>query len=274
MRIDAHQHFWNPARGDYGWIPAGDPVLDRAYGPGELWPLMQAAGVQGTVLVQAAPTLAETEWLLDIAASNPFVKGVVGWIDFDDSGQRKQLDRLARNPLLLGLRPMIQDAADPEWINEASVQWAFGAIMDLGLTFDALGRPHHIDPILRLLRRYPDLRAVVDHGMKPDIRHGAIDGWAEGISRIAAETGAYCKLSGLVTEAAPLWTDATLAPFVGHLLRAFGPDRVMWGSDWPVCGLRTSYVEWHATATRLTGHLPEDLRKRIFGGTAASFYSL
>ncbi|HSF65409.1 MAG TPA: amidohydrolase family protein [Paracoccaceae bacterium] len=274
MRIDAHQHFWDPARGDYGWIPPGDAVLDRAYGPADLWPMMQAAGVDGTVLVQAAPTLAETEWLLEIAAATPFVQGVVGWIDFDDPGQRRELDRLARHPKMLGLRPMVQDIADPDWINGPSVQWAFAAIMDHDLTFDALGLPRHLEPFRRLFRRYPGLRAVVDHGMKPAIRDSAFDKWAEGIARIAGETGAFCKLSGLVTEAAPGWTDATLAPYATHLLASFGPDRVMWGSDWPVCGLRAPYGDWHAAAQRLTAHLPTRDRDRIFGGTAKAFYAL
>lgn len=274
MRIDAHQHFWDPARGDYGWIPSGDPVLDRAYGPADLWPQMQAAGIGGTVLVQAAPTLAETEWLLDIAAATPFVRGVVGWVDFDDPSRAPDIARLARHPKFRGLRPMVQDIADPDWINGPGVQWAFRAMMDHGLTFDALGLPRHLDPFLRLFRRYPDLRAVVDHGMKPALRDGALGPWAEGIARIAGETGALCKLSGLVTEAAPGWTNDGLRPAVAHLVAAFGADRLMWGSDWPVCGLRTTYGQWHDTAQRLTAHLPAADRDRLFGGTAAAFYGL
>lgn len=274
MRIDAHQHFWNPARGDYGWIPPGDPVLDRAYGPDDLWPQMQAAGIDGTVLVQAAPTLAETEWLLEIAEATPFVRGVVGWIDFDDAAQAPHVARLARHPKFRGLRPMVQDIADPDWINGAGVQWAFRAMLDHGLTFDALGLPRHLGPFLRLFRRYPDLRAVVDHGMKPAIRDHAFAPWAEGIARIAGETRAHCKLSGLVTEAAPGWDDDGLRPYAAHLLATFGADRVMWGSDWPVCGLRATYADWHAAAERLTAHLPKGDRDRIFGGTAAAFYAL
>lgn len=274
MRIDAHQHFWAPARGDYGWLPPGDPVLDRPYGPDDLWPLMQAAGIDGTVLVQAAPTLAETDWLLEIAEATPWVRGVVGWVDFDDAAQAPQIARLARHPKFRGLRPMVQDIADPDWINGAGLQWAFRAMLDHDLTFDALGLPRHLDPFLRLFRRYPALRAVVDHGMKPAIRDGALSPWAEGIARIAGETGALCKLSGLVTEAAPGWDDATLRPWVAHLLASFGADRMMWGSDWPVCGLRARHGDWHAAAGRLTAHLPQADRDRLFGGTAMDFYRL
>jgi L-fuconolactonase len=276
MQIDAHQHFWQPARGDYDWMPKGDPVLDRPYLPPDLAPQIAAAGVDGTVLVQAAPTVAETEYMLGIADATPFVKGVVGWVDFDRPEDLTTLRRLARHPKFKGVRPMIQDIPDDGWMLKDAVQWGFGAVADLGLTFDALGFPRHLANFLTLMQRHPDLRVVVDHCMKPQIRSHSTEAfrhWAEGMARIAGETGAFCKFSALITEANPGWTVADLRPYAEHVLAVFGPSRVMWGSDWPVCRLRGEYADWRAAALELTAHLSEVDRARVFGGTAA-FYGL
>ncbi len=277
MQIDAHQHFWQPARGDYGWMPKDDPILSRPYGPADLWPQLQAAGVEGTVLVQAAPTVHETEYMLGIADATPWVRGVVGWVDFENPDDAAHLARLARHPAFKGVRPMIQDIADDAWMHRDNVQWAYSAIIDHDLTFDALGFPRHLDHFLALLKRYPAMRVVVDHGMKPQIRaHSAANfrHWAEGMSRIADQTEAFCKFSALITEAHADWTVADLAPYVTHILAAFGPARVMWGSDWPVCRLRGEYADWRAAALALTGHLSAADRAMVFGGTARAFYRL
>ena len=277
MTIDAHQHYWNPARGDYGWMPKDDPVLDRPYAPADLAPALARRGVARTVLVQAAPTVAETEYLLGLADATDTVAGVVGWVDFERAEDRATLARLARHPRFLGVRPMIQDIADDGWMHRDAVQWAYGALCDLDLTFDALGFPRHLDPFLRLFRRYPALRVVIDHGMKPAIRDhdaAAFAAWAEGMARLAGETAAVCKLSGLVTEAGPGWTVETLRPYVEHLLACFGPSRLMWGSDWPVCRLRAEYGDWFDAAQALTAGLPPEDRAAVFGRTAAAFYRL
>jgi L-fuconolactonase len=276
MQIDAHQHFWHPGRGDYGWMPADDPILSRPYGPAELWPQLQAAGVAGTVLVQAAPTVAETDHMLGIADATPWVKGVVGWVDFENPAAKADLARLAGHPVFKGVRPMIQDLPDDAWMHRGDVQWAYGALIDHDLTFDALGFPRHLDQFLVLLKRYPGLRVVVDHAMKPQI-HGpqaGFDHWAAGMARIAGETRAFCKFSALITEAGPDWTLDDLRPFADHIIRVFGPERVMWGSDWPVCRLRGEYGDWHKAAQALTAHLPAADREAIFGGTARGFYRL
>jgi L-fuconolactonase len=275
MRIDAHHHVWHPARGDYGWMPAGDPVLSRPYGPADLAPELAAARIDATILVQAAPTVAETEYLLGVADATPAVAGVVGWIDFENPAQAAVLKRLSAHPKFLGIRPMIQDIPDDGWMLRDDVQWAFRAVTDLGLTFDALGFPRHLKNFHAVLQRYPGLRMVVDHGMKPPIAAGpaGFAPWAEGIARLAG-AGAFCKLSGLVTEAAPGWTADDLRPWVAHLVEAFGPDRLMWGSDWPVCRLRAEYTDWHAAAQGLTAGLSTADRARVFGGTAAAFYRL
>ena len=277
MQIDAHQHFWNPARGDYGWMPADDPILSRRYGPEELWPQLQAAGVEGTILVQAAPTVAETEYMLGIADATPWVLGVVGWVDFEKPSDLAELKRLARHPKFKGVRPMIQDLPDDAWMLREDVQWAFRAICDLGLRFDALGFPRHLAHFLTILKRYPTMQVVVDHCMKPQIRENSeahLRFWADGMARIADETSAVVKFSALITEAGADWTVADLRPYVDHVFDAFGAERVMWGSDWPVCRLRGDYADWRAAALELTEGLSEVDRALVYGGTAAGFYGL
>lgn len=279
MRIDAHQHYWHPARGDYFWMSPDHPVLAKPYGPRDLEPMLARHGIDRTVLVQAADTVAETHYMLGVADATDSVAGVVGWVDFERPEDRAELERLARHPKFLGVRPMIQDIADDDWMLRDDVQWAYRALIDLDLSFDALGFPPHLDNFLALLERYPDMRVVIDHCMKPRIRDHArgpevFGRWADGMSRLAEQTRACCKLSGLVTEAAEGWTLDDLKPYADHVLSAFGAERVMWGSDWPVCRLRASYDDWRAAAEALTAHLGEDACARIFGGTAVRFYRL
>lgn len=276
MRIDGHQHFWNPARGDYGWIAKGDPVLDRAYGPGDLLPLLAAGEIDRTVLVQAAPTIHETEYILGLADASQVVAGVVGWVDFDRASDLAQMRRLAGHGKLVGFRPVIQDIPDADWMLGASREWAFREMSDQGLCFDALGFPLHLGRFLTLFQRWPDMKVVIDHGMKPQVTSGDLTFayWAAGMARLAAETSAMVKLSGLVTEGPMRVTAAMLKPYVDHLLAEFGAGRIIWGSDWPVVNLRCSYGEWLAMAEGLTAHLGEADRMAIFGGNAARFYAL
>ncbi len=274
--IDAHQHFWNPGRGDYGWMPADDPVLSRPYGPDELEPQIAAHRIEGTVLVQAAPTIHETEYMLGIADATPHVKGVVGWVDFERAADRDQLERLSVHWKFKGVRPMIQDIADVNWMLRPDVQWGFEAVAELGLTFDALGFPRHLANFLTIAKRYPSMPMVIDHCMKPAIADGSdlqFREWADGMARLA-EAGAWCKLSGLVTEAGPDWTVETLRPYAEHVLAAFGPDRVMWGSDWPVVRLRCEYGRWRTAAEELCAGLSDNGKERVFGGSAIEFYGL
>lgn len=275
-RIDAHQHYWNPARGDYFWMPPDHPVLARPYGPGDLTPMLDRHGISGTVLVQAADTIAETEYMLGIADVTPSVLGVVGWVDFERPADRAQLERLAGHPKFKGVRPMIQDIPDVDWMLRADVQWGFQALVDLDLCFDALGFPQHLQNFHTILTRYPDLRVVIDHCMKPQIRAhpGGFDDWKAGMTRLAQDTGALCKLSGLVTETDGGWDVDLLRPYVDHLLEVFGPSRMMWGSDWPVCQLQASYDDWHAAAEQLTAGLSIAQHRMLFGGTAEAFYRL
>ncbi len=273
LSIDAHQHYWDPARGDYFWMVPGGK-LDRVFAPSDLRPSLRRNGIGGTVLVQAAPTLEETDYLLAIADREPTVLGVVGWIDFEDRSHLAALERFKRNPKFKGVRPMIQDIADPKWVKHPNLNWAFEALVDLDLRFDALLHPQHILPLMHRLLRHPDLRAVVDHAAKPRIEDARFEPWSADIARLAAETSASVKLSGLVTEAARDWTENDLAPYARHVLDRFGPRRVMFGSDWPVCLRACSYDRWFEAASALTASLSDADCAAVFGENAARFYGL
>lgn len=277
--IDAHQHYWNPARGDYDWMPKGHPVLDRTYLPDDLAGVLGQYGIARTVLVQAAATVSETEYMLGLADATPSIAGVVGWIDFENRDDLRQLERLKVHPKFLGVRPMIQDIDDVDWMLRPDIQWAFEALIDLDLTFDALGFPVHLENFHRILTRYSGLRTVVDHCMKPRIRdqmdrRDAFGDWAAGMTRLARDTNACCKLSGLVTEAREGWSETDIRPFSDHVLENFGAARVMWGSDWPVCLLQASYTTWRDIAERLCNNLSAEDQGLVFAGTATSFYRL
>ena len=272
MMIDAHHHFWNPTRGDYFWMvgEAFAPIA-KQIGPKEFAPHLAGARISKTVLVQAAPTIAETEYMLGLADATEHVAKVVGWIDFENRDDLKQLQRLAKHPKFSGVRPMIQDLPDPQWMHRKDVQWAFDALIDLDLSFDALGFPQHLDPFLRLFEHYPKMRIVIDHCMKPVIRDDGFEPWATKMAVIAKETNVFCKLSGLATEAKAGWDVATLRHYAAHVLKCFGPQRVMWGSDWPVLNLNGNYERWFSAAKSL---VCETDQAAVFGKTAAEFYRI
>jgi L-fuconolactonase len=273
-RIDAHQHFWRPARGDYGWLTPDLAPLYRDFLPADLAPLLERAAISGTVLVQAAPTEAETMFMFGLAEAHPFIEGVVGWTDFEAPDAAERIAALAAHPKLVGLRPMIQDLPDDDWMLRPELTPAFDALVVHDLVFDALVFPRHLRNLATLLARHPNLRTVVDHGAKPAIASGEIADWASGIATIARETAAFCKLSGLVTEAGEGWSVERLRPYVDHLLAEFGPTRLIWGSDWPVCTLAAEYEDWlHATDTLLQSCTAAE-REAILGGNAIRVYRL
>jgi L-fuconolactonase len=273
-RVDAHQHFWRIARGDYPWLTPALQPLYRDFGPDDLTPLLAAASVDATVLVQAAPTVAETRFMLDIAETTDWVAGVVGWADFEAPSAADDIRRLAEHPKLVGLRPMIQDIADDDWVLRPDLDTAFAAMEESGLAFDALVLPRHLKNLLSRLERHPGLRAVIDHCAKPFIRDGVLEPWASDMARLARETSALCKVSGLVTEAADDWQVADLRPYVEHVLECFGAERLIWGSDWPVCTMAASYGAWHAAATELASSLSQAERDALFGDNAVKLYGL
>lgn len=277
MKIDAHQHFWNPARGDYGWMPADNKILYRSYLQHDLEPYLKKLGIDKTILVQAAPSIEETEYLLGIADSSTVVAGVVGWVNFEKATDYSQLERLSKHPKFVGVRPMVQDIPDETWVLRDDIQWAFAAIKEMDLTFDALGFPKHLENFRKCLLKHKDMRAVIDHFMKPRIENHSQDNfkfWADGISALAEDTSAYIKFSGLITEASEGWTIDDLRPYVEHILMKFGANRILWGSDWPVCRLRAEYDAWHGTASELTAHLSSDNKANVFGKNAIKAYKL
>src|ERR1700754_1302249 len=275
-QIDAHQHYWDPRRGDYGWLTPELASLYRVFGPADLAPLRERAGVARTVIVQAAPTVDETRYLLDLARHETSVAGVVGWVPLLEPDAPALIAELAREPKFKGVRPMLQDLPDDNWIANPALQPAIDALIAHDLAFDALIFTRHVAALERFAQRFSTLRIVVDHGAKPPIRDGSAGwhAWAEGITRLARLPHLHCKVSGLVTEAAAGWTETTLRPYVDHLVAAFGPARLMWGSDWPVLNLNGDYLLWHAVATSLLGALARGARGAIFGGNAAAFYRL
>lgn len=273
-RIDAHQHFWRVARGDYHWMSPDQKVLYRDYLPQDLKPVLQHVGIHRTVLVQAAQTAQETRFMLDLARATDFVAGVVGWVDMAAPDAAQQVWMLAQEPKLRGLRPMIQDIPDEDWMLRDELTPAFRAIIDQGLCFDALVHPRHLKNLHLLVCRHPELPVVVDHGAKPDIARGLYDQWAVDIARIAGEPQTFCKISGLITEAGQDWTVDRLRPYVDHLLACFGSDRLIWGSDWPVLNLAGSYERWWAATEELLSGLSDPQRHAVLGGNAARFYGL
>ncbi len=273
-RVDAHVHFWTLARGDYDWMTPDLDKLHRDFRPEDLAPHLDKAGMHEAVIVQAAATIDETEFILAIAGHTDFVAGVVGWIDMEAETAADDLARLCGNPLFKGIRPMIHDIPDPRWMLDDALTPAFEAVIAHDLAFDCLVKPPHLKPLLQLLQRHPDLRALIDHAGKPEIAAGHFDAWAADIKRLADETGALCKFSGLITEAGPGWSIDTLRPYAEHLIDCFGPKRLVFGSDWPVITMTATYEDWFAAANELTADLGDDDRARIFGDNAVDFYRL
>jgi L-fuconolactonase len=272
MRIDAHHHLWTLARGDYGWLTPELAPIYRDFSLSDLTPHLHAARIEATILVQAAPTEAETIFLLDIADNAELVRGVVGWTDFDAADAAARIDALAARNLLVGLRPMVQDIEDDDWLLGPALTPLLAAMASGGLVFDALVLPRHLPRLLRVVGRHPDLEFVLDHCGKPRPATGEIATWRRDIALLAEHPNIACKLSGLVTEAAPDWQIADLRQAVDHVVTCFGPRRLLWGSDWPVVNLAGGYARWFAAAETLLADLSPDEKADIFGGNAARIY--
>ena len=272
--IDAHQHYWRVDRGDYAWLRNAPAALQRDFLPTDLQDQRSAAGVAGSVLVQAAASEADTRYLFELARADRSILGVVGWVDFEAPDATTRIRALARDGggLLLGLRPMAQDHTDPDWLARPVLDAAFDCLQEQDLAFDALVRPLQLPALQRRLRRERELRVVLDHAGKPDIAHGRYDDWALHTRQLAALPKLCCKFSGLLTELAPGMPASALDPYVEHLFACFGPGRLLWGSDWPVLTLRDSYAQWLELARGLAQrHAPHAL-ERIFSRNALAFY--
>jgi L-fuconolactonase len=276
MRIDAHQHFWELGRFAYDWLqqPALAPIR-RDFGPADLRPLLDAAGIDGCVLVQTQHDLEENRWALGLAERHDWIAGVVGWVDLASPDCEGQLERYIAHPKFVGVRHVTQDEPDEDFIVRPDVLRGLGVLERHGVPFDLLFYVQHLRHAPTLARRFPNLRLVIDHLAKPKIKSRLIADWRRDVRAAAAFPNVHCKLSGLVTEADwQSWQPADLRPYVQEALECFGPERCMFGSDWPVCLLAAPYERVVAALDEALGPLSESERADIHGGTAARFYGL
>lgn len=278
-RVDAHQHFWNLAERRGSWPPPELTAIHRDFGPADLEPHRRQAGIDGTVAVQSMPNENDTRYLLHLAAENPFIWGVVGWVDMKATGAAEHIAELAAaHPKLRGFRPMLQDLPDDDWIADARVDAAARAMAEQNLVFDALVLTRHLEALETFVARHPRLQIVLDHGAKPPIATGETGPWLQHIARLAAFPNVACKLSGLLTEAGDTPTEAALRPCVQVLWQHFGSDRLLWGSDWPVLRLAGGYGQWHAMSHSLLRAIDPSITPSaldaVFGGNAMRIYGL
>ncbi|MEV6056651.1 amidohydrolase family protein [Streptomyces sp. NPDC052107] len=277
--VDAHHHVWDLAVRDQEWITGPELApLRRTFSLSDLHPLAESSGVGATVMVQTVPVPEETPEMLAQAATDPLVAGVVGWTDLAAPDVTDALARLRELPgggRLVGIRHQVQSEPDPRWLVREDVVRGLSAVAEAGLAYDLVILPHQLPAATAAARRLPGLRFVLDHIGKPAIAQGALEPWASQLRALAAEPNTFCKLSGLVTEADWRgWTVDDLRPFAETVVGAFGPDRVMYGSDWPVCTLAADYAEVLDAARALTLGLSVDERDDVFGGTAMHAYRL
>lgn len=274
--VDAHHHLWDPDVGEYPWMTGDFAVLRRRYGFDDLQPHLIANSVAATIAVQVRADLAETAELLELCSHATQIVGVVGWADLTSPDIGAQIDALRAGPggeHLVGLRHAAADEPDPHWLLRTDVDAGMRALADRGLTFDFEITVRELRAANALARRNPNVRFVVDHGAKPPIAHGWSRAWADGIWALAQNRNVWCKLSGLVTEASwTAWTPADLQPYVDHLLEAFGPARLMFGSDWPVCELASAYGQVVGAATHSLAAASSQERRDIFCRNALRFY--
>jgi len=274
MRIDAHHHFWRYSPAEYGWIDDTMAAIQRDFLPEDLAAETAAAGVGGVVSVQACQTLAETEWLLAMASAHPWIRGVVGWVPLADPAAPALLERVAANRTLRGVRHVLQ--AEPDsFMDRADFNAGLSHLHSLQLTYDILIYHHQLPAAIRLVDRHPNQVFVLDHIAKPDIRGGSIQLWARDLATLAQRPHVFCKLSGVVTEADyASWSYDQILPYMETALATFGPERLMFGSDWPVCRVATTYAGWVDTVERFAASLSADERTSLFAETALRAYRL
>ena len=275
MRIDAHQHFWRYTPEEYGWIGPEMAVLQADHLPDDLAALAAPLGIGGTVAVQARQTLAETQWLLDLAKQHPLVRGVVGWVDLCSPNLREQLERFCTSPHFRGVRHVVQDEPDDQFMLREDFLAGLAALAEFGLAYDVLIYPRHLPIACQVAKRFPDQPFVLDHIAKPTIKDGTMEPWARDIRRLGAYANVTCKLSGMVTETDwRQWQPGDFEPYLDAVFEAFGPERIMFGSDWPVCTVAGPYAQVAGIVAGYVENLSEGEQAAVWGGTATEFYCL
>jgi L-fuconolactonase len=275
IRIDSHHHLWRYDPQEYAWIDDHMKVIRRDFLPEHLEREIRTAGIDGVVTVQAHQSVGETEWLLDLANRHEFMRGVVGWVPLTDPRVSDTLGPLAGNPKLKAVRHVVQGEPDPEFILRDDFNRGIEALPEFGLVYDILIYERQLPQTIRFVDRHPNQVFVLDHIAKPRIGDGAVSPWAENIRELAKRANVYCKLSGMVTEADyHAWTERDLEPYFDTALEAFGPKRLMFGSDWPVCLVAVEYRRWAEIVTSVVERFSADERERVMGGTAVEAYKL
>lgn len=274
MRIDSHQHFWRYDRAQYPWIAAGTPLM-RDFLPPDLADELGRCNLQGCIAVQARQSLEETRWLLELADSSPIIRGVVGWVDLRSDDVVDQLAQFADHPKLVGVRHVVQDEADDNFMLAHQFQHGISQLAQFGLTYDILIYPRQLPAAIRLAENFPEQPFVLDHLAKPLIRDAVLEPWASEIRDLAKHPQVMCKISGMVTEAKlNVWRPTDFAPYLDVVLQAFGPDRIMYGSDWPVALLSGSYQQVYDLAADFIRPLGPDAERKFFCDNVANFYCL
>ncbi|HXY11163.1 MAG TPA: amidohydrolase family protein [Terriglobales bacterium] len=274
-RIDSHHHLWKYSGADYPWMLNGMEAIRRDFLVEDLRLAMQAGAIDGVVTVQARQSLAETEWLLDLASGYPFMRGIVGWVPLTDPALPSQLEKYAANPKLKAVRHVLHDEPDDFYLLREDFNRGIARLKDFGLRYDILIFERHLPQTIEFVDRHPQQLFIVDHVAKPKIRDHRMSPWRERMRDLARRENVYCKLSGMVTEANwKSWTEADLRPFIDVVLGWFGPDRLMFGSDWPVALVACTYRRWVEVVERATESLSASERGRLFGGTAREVYGL
>jgi L-fucono-1,5-lactonase len=275
MIVDSHQHFWQVGRFDYPWMTPEVDVLCRDYLPPVLAPILNRDRIEKTILVQASNSLEETRWLLELAGQNSFIAGVVGWVDLTADRIADQLDDFVQDPNLKGVRHLVESEPLDDWLMQPAVQANLRELAVRGLTYDLLVHTRHLKYASMVADSCPDLHLVVDHMAKPPIARGEMDEWSRAIRELASRPNVWCKLSGLITEAGwASWQVEDLKPYVDFALEVFGPQRMMFGSDWPVCLLAGSYDQVLETCQELLAEVDEQDRSRIYSENAIDFYRI
>jgi len=275
MKIDAHHHFWKYSPAEYGWIDESMNAIRRDFLPGDLKALIDAVGIDAVVSVQARQTIEETRCLLEMADENDFIRGVVGWVPLICPTVSDSLAQFASNSKLKAVRHVLQDEADENYMLRGDFNKGIAALRRFDLVYDVLNFERHLPQTIKFVDKHPQQVFVLDHVAKPEIRHNVLDPWRENIQVLARRENVYCKLSGLVTEANHRsWTPDQLRPYVEVVLEAFGANRIMFGSDWPVCLLACEYKRWFSIVTDFISTLSPAEQKQVLGETAIRAYRL